>query len=107
VTYSALQARRSSAANPLAQEALASVIKPTTYAPLRGLVMGDDGTVWVELWSADRTRRWLGLDETGKELGTVTLPQHTSLRIATRHMLWGIEGVDAGGSAIVRYRVME
>jgi hypothetical protein len=96
------------AAARTAGEALAAKARPlmpAVFAPVTGLVMGDDDTAWLAVYDPASKPRYRALDGKGNVLGEIVLPARSTLARATRTQLWVIENTADGVSSIVRYRV--
>jgi hypothetical protein len=79
---------------------------PDFYPPVRHLVAGRDGTVWLSRRPEGATStEWLVLDEDGEPTGRVEVPSALRLMMAERSTLWGVERDQFGVDYIVRYRV--
>lgn len=77
----------------------------TTLPPIRTMVLGRDGTVWLEEEEELPTHQWLVLSDSGDPIGRVTLPANARLRVAERGMVWATITDDDDLVGIVRYRV--
>lgn len=86
-------------------EALRRVTLPETYPAFRRMLLGEDGSVWLEQWAADGTLGWIALDRDGTILGRVALPSRGVLRAARRDTIWVVELDVDDVPSIVRYRV--
>lgn len=76
------------------------------YPPLRRLVAGRDGTIWLARSPSTATStEWLVLDGDGEPIGTVEIPRAMRLMIAERSMIWGTERDEFDVDYIVRYGV--
>lgn len=73
--------------------------------PILAMVLGRDGTVWLEEEEELPTRQWLVLNPKGDPIGRVTLPENVRLRVAERGMLWATITNEDDLVGIVRYRV--
>ncbi len=81
---------------------------PAFRIPFQRILIGLDGTTWLQRATGDLAEEWLVLDATGAPLFVVNLPMHTRLRAAMRESLWVAERAEAGREAgIARYRVTE
>ncbi|MEZ4379310.1 MAG: hypothetical protein R3B35_13620 [Gemmatimonadales bacterium] len=79
---------------------------PEFYPPIRDLVVGNDGTLWLGRWPVGRTRDWLVLDERGNLRGRVELPATLRVHAASTTQVWGTQPDRDGVPSIVRYRVV-
>lgn len=82
-----------------------SVVLPQLYPPFVRLVVGEDGSAWVELWPDRNGRRWLGIKRDGKELGLVVLGQNIALKVAAGGRLWAVISDSDGVHGVVRYGI--
>lgn len=111
VTQSAidsLSARMEQAYANLPSQARAAMPRPDPapyFGPLRGLLLGRDGSVWLEEHSLTPGHHWLILDATGEPVGRVSVPANFRLMTAELGTLWGLEADEDGLESIVRYRV--
>jgi len=63
---------------------------PSYHPSVENLVVGTDGSVWVELFDTiPDGRTWLILDLDGAPIGTVALPNTFSVIIANEGAVWG------------------
>jgi hypothetical protein len=76
-----------------------------TWPPVRRILVGGDGTVWVEERMVQPGHLWRILDFKGAVIGTVTLPDDISLQTAVLHAIWGYETDADGLQGIVRYHL--
>lgn len=98
--------RYASAANTAkVVEAVNRITLPNTYPAFRRVLLGEDGSVWLEQWAADGTRLWVAVDRDGTILGRVQLPSRGELRAARRGTIWVVELDDDDVPSIVRYGV--
>jgi hypothetical protein len=86
-------------------DAMPKITPAKTYPPVRRIVLGRDGTVWVEERIAEPGHFWRMLDAKGTVVGTVMLPADVSLATADTHAIWGYETDADGLQGIVRYRL--
>jgi hypothetical protein len=78
---------------------------PPTFPPLHSVLVGRDGTIWVEEWAADANHHWRILDPEGSPIGALTLPHNIRVSIAERNRFWGISTDADGLQSVVRYRI--
>jgi len=78
---------------------------PTVYPPLRNLVVGRDGTVWVELRARSTERRWQVLAPDGRPIGEVSFPSNVSLKVAQRDRIWALIENEDGEQGIASYAI--
>lgn len=91
-------------------EALArdALYRPAFHPPVSGLVIGRDGTLWLqrEKTGADFVD-WIVLAPTGEAVGIVAMPRDLRVLAAERGTVWGMESDELDVPYIVRYRVVE
>jgi hypothetical protein len=76
------------------------------HAPiLAPVLVGNDGTVWLELFTADSVRHWVELDPAGTPASTFTVPLNVHLLQAQHGTAWGQERLADSTVNIVRYRI--
>ena len=79
---------------------------PPFFSPIRYVVAGADGTVWLR-----REERpgpsdiWNVLDERGDVQAVVTVPKGTDLHYADEHNVWGVVTDQLDIPYVVRYRI--
>lgn len=78
---------------------------PTFAAPVSGLLVGIDNSIWLGLERSSEGRRYLVLDERGDPVGTVTVPFNASLNAASRDQIWVTERDQDDLPSLVRYRL--
>jgi len=86
-------------------KAKAAPLVPQIYAPVTDAVLGEDETVWLRVYSADASARYLMLDGRGGVIGEVALPRGTTVVRATRTQIWALAKDADDLQSIVRYRV--
>jgi hypothetical protein len=95
--------------SPLTRDSLlAKLYRPRFHPPVRQAVVGQDGTVWVQVVEAGQApgrAEWRGLGPGGDELARVTTPPTFRLLEATLTQLWGVEGEWGDVPRVVRYQV--
>lgn len=78
---------------------------PRFYPPFGGVLVGRDGTVWIEMRSTHTDHLWLALEKDGSVLGLLHLPEAVELKVAQRNRIWGFIENESGEQGIVRYAV--
>ena len=78
---------------------------PKIYPPLIHLVIGRDGTTWVEMRETGAGRPYLVLDPKGNAIGMVTLPMNATIRAASRTTVWATQRDADDVESVVRFRV--
>jgi hypothetical protein len=70
----------------------AALYIPDFYSPVRQLVVGQDGTVWLQTLGHWRTgTTWIVLSELGDPIGSVEAPAGLRIMAASRDHFWGIQ----------------
>jgi hypothetical protein len=77
---------------------------PTTYPPVSSLVVGNDGSIWIERPDAGGSRIYFAIAADGEPLGTVDLPRSSRLAAAERGRIWVLERDESDVESVVRYR---
>jgi hypothetical protein len=81
-------------------------LPPATFLPpILALLVGRDGTLWLEEEEELPTHQWLVLSSRGSPLGRVTLPANARVRVAERGMLWATITDEDDLVGIARYRI--
>jgi len=93
-------------ANALPREALELVSFAPVVPAIEGLVLDDQGRLWVDLYSGDPTRRDV-FDAEGVFLGALYLPEPMVLEDVHGDRVCGIINQLGGEAAIVCYRISE
>lgn len=75
------------------------------FAPIRGLMVGSDHSVWLARTLGASRTEWIALDETGDPLVRVTVPEGESLRAATRSGIWTTHTDEFDVRYVTHYRV--
>jgi hypothetical protein len=97
--------RDSITANPLPRGLAGRRPEPSRYyPPIRGIIMGRDGTSWVEVASVGPERRWVVLNERGEVKGVVSVSSQVTLKEVGRDYALGIERDQDGVQSVVRFR---
>lgn len=78
---------------------------PGFHPPLRNLVIGRDGTVWVEMRAVAGERRWQMLAPDGKPVGELALPLNVTLKVAQRDRIWAVIENEDGEQGIASYAI--
>jgi hypothetical protein len=76
---------------------------PTHYPPVRSLVVGIDGTLWLERFGDGRAGDWLVLDRRGEPIFQLRLPASFELQQASATDVWGTERDELDVSYMVRF----
>jgi sugar lactone lactonase YvrE len=90
-----------------AAELLRTVPLPTFHPAIVGMVVGQDGTIWVQLGVQDASGRalWDVWSRDGTVFGRVALPERTyPLSIRAGQMVAKVESAD-GFQDVVKFRV--
>ena len=78
---------------------------PEFYPAIANLLVGRDGSVWIEEPTADENRLYLALSPTGEPLGRLRLPGHSRIAVAEQSRIWVLERDHDDVQSVVRYRV--
>lgn len=78
---------------------------PPVYPPVTDLIVGQDGSLWIELIVRDRVRPYLVLSAEGDVLGTVNLSERSRLAAARLDRIWVVERDDLEVESVVTYGV--
>lgn len=78
---------------------------PPVYPPIRRVLVGPDGTVWIQLIDVPHGRPFFVVGANGDSLGTLTLSPSTTVALAGRDRIWTLEADSLGVESIVRYHV--
>jgi hypothetical protein len=79
---------------------------PDVFPPVEpGSFIGNDGRLWVRLRRTPEATRYLMLDASGRQTGTVSVPANVELRAADATHAWGVELDDNDVPSLVRYRI--
>jgi hypothetical protein len=78
---------------------------PKVYPPLKQIVVGRDGTTWLELRATATGRPYLVLDPKGNPIGMATLPANVTLMAASRTTIWATQRDKDDVESVVRFRV--
>jgi hypothetical protein len=90
---------------PHVREAMPALPSASTWPPVRNIVLGTDGTVWIEIEELEPAHRWQVLSAEGELLGVGNTPANFSLRVATRSLIWGVETDEDDLQSLVTYTV--
>lgn len=91
---------------PRFQEAFREQVRPPpVYPPLRGLLLGRDHSVWIEMMVRDGGRTYRVLTASGALMGTVPVSEGSRIAVAAMDRIWMIEQDEVGVESIVRYSV--
>ena len=86
--------------------ARSSLFVPPFFPPVGNLVVGRDGTVWIQREDAGgETREWWVIDGTGRAVAAVHLPANLRMLAADRDRIWGMETDELDVPYIVRYEL--
>lgn len=75
---------------------------PTAHAPYRKLLIGDDGSIWLEAPPSLEPGTWVLMDAVGKRIAEVALPKGVELRAVSRMLAWGVRTAEDGTEDLVR-----
>jgi hypothetical protein len=79
---------------------------PGTWPAFEDFVVDDNGWLWVDVVTDDRTRSsWLVVDRHGQHVATVFLSNNIALKVIRNGYAYGIEANELGVQKIVRYQI--
>lgn len=78
---------------------------PTHYPPARKLMIGVDGTIWIEQSTGTRGGTWMVLDGAGTLQFRVQVPPGLDVQQADRSHIWGTEQDQLGVAYMVKLRI--
>lgn len=78
---------------------------PPVYAPVRAILIGSDGRVWVGLYQASQGDPWLVLSPSGEPIGRLIVAGNVSLRVVDASHAWALEEDEVGVESVIRYRL--
>lgn len=81
------------------------LVTPKFYAPIKQVIAGRDGSVWLEEHAPTGRRQWMVLARDGRTLGRVTVPDRVRILAAEVGTFWGVELDEDDVPSVVRYRV--
>ena len=88
------------------QLARASLFVPPYLPAARSLVVGRDGTVWIQREdTGGDTSEWWVIDEEGRAVASMRLPAGLRVLAAARDRVWGTETDEMDVPYIVRYEI--
>ncbi|MEP6591019.1 MAG: hypothetical protein ABJC19_07535 [Gemmatimonadota bacterium] len=97
--------RRQPQPNAVATKAIRDMKLPAEFAPVRRVILGSDGSTWLERRLSVRSREWLVLNEKGNTVGTLTLDPDVTLRVVTRTMVWATVADADDVPSVIRMKV--
>ena len=89
------------------QWAEASFYRPDNVPPVRAMLVGQDGTIWLGLNTRTSPGQWLILGSQGEPIGRVGLPAEIYPRLVDGPHLWASESGELGVPYLVRYVISE
>jgi hypothetical protein len=78
---------------------------PNVYPPYQALLIGSEGSIWLETGVVDRAQTWHVLAPDGTDYGTLRAPAGVQLRAVSLSLLWGTERDSDGIESIVRLQL--
>ncbi len=105
ITRAAQDSARAAVPVPGVADWVRSLRMPDRYPAWRGMVIGTDGTIWLEHGTPGPTREWHLFDQGLRPLGSVNIPRNVSIRAANRNALWGVREESDGLESLIRYDV--
>lgn len=92
---------------PTADEVAEAAYLPARSPPIRDVLLGLDGTVWLQRADGLAEGPWLALGPDGTPLFRVTLPAGAHLREASGEALWATTTDELGIPYVVRWDVVD
>ena len=88
--------------------ARASLFLPEYLPPVKEVVVGRDGAIWIQRYgTGGATREWWVMDDEGRAVASVQLPAGMRVLAAERDRVWGTKTDELDVPYIVRYEVRE
>jgi hypothetical protein len=84
---------------------LARPLTPKIYSRITDMVIGKNGTTWLEVRGTAAGHEEIALDARGNPLFSIQLPPNTMLVDASLKSVWAIQTDDDGLQSVVRYRI--
>lgn len=79
---------------------------PPVAPPVRDVIAGGDGTIWLGLRQRSGVpREYVLLDARGEPIGTVQLPSNTTVKVATREWIWCLRTDPNDVQSLVKYLI--
>jgi len=78
---------------------------PRIHPPVASLIVGRDGTVWMERPGDAGRRVYFVVDSLGEPVGTIDLPRNATVSAAERGRIWVLERDENDVQSIVRYGI--
>ncbi len=101
----ARQAERDAMSPPSTYQGRPEITFPASLPPIRKVLLGRDGTVWLEEEDNAPQHRWVALAPGGEQVASVELPPNVTLRAADRDRLWTLERDADDLESIVVFRL--
>ena len=79
---------------------------PRVYPPVESVIVGDDGTAWVQLRTVPGGNPWVMLSPRGEVIGTLVAPVNVRLMFLGASTVWGTEKDADDVESVVRFRVV-
>jgi hypothetical protein len=98
--------QRLRALNPGLADAFRDQVRaPANYPPIEMLLVGNDGSIWIERPPSDSGRVYFAIAPDGEPLGSLELPRASYIAAAERAYIWVLERNEVDVESLVRYRV--
>ncbi len=80
---------------------------PRHFAPVRNVIVGHDGTIWIAIYQPRDARRWFVLAPDGRVIGTLSTAPNVDIQTGTRdHFLATVADSD-GLKSVERFAIVE
>jgi len=78
---------------------------PPYLPPAVSVIVGDDGTLWIEQWRSGQQRPYVVLDSSARGIGRLALPWSSRVAAGNAQLVWIVERDEVGLESLVRYRI--
>lgn len=78
---------------------------PPYFPPAVRVIVGDDGTLWIEQWRSGQRRPYVVLDSSARMLGRLALPWSSRVVAANAQLVWIVQRDERGIESLLRYRI--
>jgi hypothetical protein len=77
---------------------------PAMYPPLRDLIVGKDGSIWIGMRPEGKQRLYYRITSKGVLAGELILPNNATIAAADASRIWALEADEDDVQSVVRYR---
>jgi hypothetical protein len=83
------------------------VPSPRVFPPVEDLVVGNDGSMWIQLRSAEpQETRYEVLDPVGDQVGVITLDRDVRIAAATSSHVWAIATDSLDVESVLKFAIV-